>query len=116
MIGPTLFDSPRDVYVASCGEPFRSRASGLRHEKTCPNCHDAENSSAAEQGSGSEAHDILTQIGWWDEEKCFTSFRFTPDQLEAFEAACERHPGMSPEEVVASMCEATDVTGNQNGE
>ena len=103
MIGPVK--SYQDIFTAACGEPFHSRASGLRHEKTCPNCHDAENSSAAEQCSGSEAHDILTQIGWWDEEKCFTSFRFTPDQMAVVTALCGES-SLTSEEVVAAACGA----------
>lgn len=52
-------------------------------------------------------HDILTQLGYYDTELIFCSLRFTPDQFDTFQQACERRDG-TPEEVVVSMCE-TDI-------
>jgi len=54
--------------------------------------------------------DILNQLGYWDDDTRFLSLRFTPEQLEAFAAACERHHGLTPEEVVASICKADNQT------
>jgi hypothetical protein len=51
--------SYQDVYVAACGEPFRSRRRGVEHEEHCWACHevlgtskDTDTESTIEHGSG----------------------------------------------------------------
>lgn len=57
MIGP--LNSYQDVYVAECGEPFRSRREGQAHENTCHACQ-------AQIYETDEARESITEKGLTD--------------------------------------------------
>jgi len=57
----------QDIYVAACGEPFNTRASGVSHERSCPACWAAMN---AEQSQPDDSYSLAVGhvVGQIDDE------------------------------------------------
>lgn len=55
--------------------------------------------------SAPSERDILNEMGYYNEDTCFCSFRFTPDQMAVVGELCGEL-SMTSEEVVAAACKA----------